>query len=367
MFLTLLKKDTRLVMSNPVLISLFTVLPLLIILIFGFSMKKFANADFGTFDDLVILYCEDGATDDIRAQFNDVSAQIAEKTGAEFKRTDSYDEAVKLTEKSEAAGVIVLKSDGFEYFRSTFNEPYGGDIVRSLFVQLTSDGNGSSPAAASIDMGVKRTNAEVYYTFVGMIFSIMFMGSLVSSTYGRDIAANTLSRMSLSKAGNLMVLGSKLVCGLIFGIIQMLIALPIATAIFDIEWKHNTLLILAVFCTVLIFSLAIGSAVGIFIKNETLSYRTFCYIVLFSSYLGGAVTPVYLLKRIPVIRYLIKLSPVYWANESVISLYNGTVDERTTNCITALLILSVLLISVNIITLGKPKLFRKAVKEGTKE
>lgn len=348
MFWSLLKKDIKLVLSNPVLVSLFTVLPLIIILIFGFSMKKFTKADFGTFDGCTILYYNESASNKINSIFSETSKKITEMTGAVFEETDSYDEAVKKVERSEAAGVITLNTDGFDYFRSTFNESYGGDIVRSLFVQLTSFPFDEKVYVKNMDLGVSRTESEVYYTFVGMIFAIMFMGSFVSSAYGRDMSANTLQRMRLSKAGNIMILLSKLLCGFIFGIIQMMIALPIATAIFDIKWKKNILLILLVFCTVLVFTLSVGSVVGIFIKNETLSYRTFCQIVLFSSYLGGAITPVYLLKRIPIIKFLVRLSPVYWANESIISLYNGTVDKRTSNCIIALLVLSAILLAVNI-------------------
>lgn len=350
MFLSLLKKDIRLVLSNPVLISLFTVLPLIIIFIFGFSMKKYTNADFGTFDDCSVLYVDKGADDNIKNKFAEVSEKISGATGADFKEIDDYDKAVEMVESSEAVGVITLNTDGFEYFRSTFNEPYGGDIIRSLFVQLTSADSDEKVYVQKTDLNISKTGAEVYYTFVGMIFAIMFMGSFVSSTYGRDISTNTLKRMRISKAGNILVLLSKVLCGFIFGIVQMAIALPIATAVFDIEWNENSLLILTVLCAVLVFSLALGSVIGIFVKNETLSYRTFCQIVLLSSYLGGGITPAYLLKRIPVINVLIKLSPVYWANESIISLYNGTVDEKTKNCLIALLVLSVVLFAINIIS-----------------
>lgn len=335
-------------MSNPVLISLFTALPLIIIFIFGFSIKQFLAADFGTFDDCKVYYYNDDASEEMLDSFFDVSQKITEATGAEFTETSDPNEAAKKVDKSEAVGVITISENGFDYYRSTFNEPYGGDIVRSLFVQLVSSDKNEPLSTQHIDLGVERTGAEVYYTFVGMIFAIMFMGSLVSSSYSRDNAANTLERMSISKAGHLTVLLSKLVCGLIFGIVQMAIALPIATIVFDIEWNENAPLILAVLGAVLVFSLSMGSVVGIFIENETLSYRSFCMIVLFSSYLGGAVTPVGLLKRIPVVKQLINVSPVYWANRSIISLYNGTVDDKTSKCLTALLAFSALMILVNI-------------------
>lgn len=347
MFFALLKKDFRLVLSNPVLLSIVTLLPLLIILIFGLSMRSYMDGNFGTFDDCKVLYYEAEPTPEILETFDQVSAQIAEKTGAVFEQTDDYTEAQKQVERSEAVAVIKLEADGFDYFRSTFNEPYGGDIIRSLFTQLTNTPTDSPNFVQSIQLDVKKTNSDVYYTFIGMVFAIMFMGSFVSNSYGKDFSSQTLDRMYLSRAGKLPILGSKLLCGFLCGILQMAIALPIATAIFDIDWSNNAFLILLVFTAILVFSLAVGSVVGVIIKNETLSYLTFCEIVLFSSYLGGAVTPVYLLKKIPVVKHLIKLSPVYWANESITKLYNGTVDHTTRNCLLTLLLLSIVLLCVN--------------------
>ena len=67
------------------------------------------------------------------------------------------------------------------------------------------------------------------------------------------------------------------------------------------------------------------------------------------SYLGGAITPVYMLERIPVLKWIIRISPVYWTNQSITKLYNGIVDSTTTKCIAMLLILSVVCLAVHFI------------------
>ena len=172
MFFALLKKDFRLVLSNPVLLSIVTLLPLLIILIFGLSMRSYMDGNFGTFDDCKVLYYEAEPTPEILETFDQVSAQIAEKTGAVFEQTDDYTEAQKQVERSEAVAVIKLEADGFDYFRSTFNEPYGGDIIRSLFTQLTNTPTDSPNFVQSIQLDVKKTNSDVYYTFIGMVFAL---------------------------------------------------------------------------------------------------------------------------------------------------------------------------------------------------
>lgn len=108
MFLSLLKKDIRLVLSNPVLISLFTALPLVIILMFVFSIKQFLAADFGTFDNCKVYYYNDDACEEMLYRFFDVTQKITEATGAEFTETSDQIEAVKKVDKSEAVGVITI-------------------------------------------------------------------------------------------------------------------------------------------------------------------------------------------------------------------------------------------------------------------
>lgn len=190
-------------------------------------MRSYMDGNFGTFDDCKVLYYEAEPTLEILETFDQVSAQIAEKTGAVFEQTDDYTEAQKQVERSEAVAVIKLEADGFDYFRSTFNEPYGGDIIRSLFTQLTNTPTDSPNFVQSIQLDVKKTNSDVYYTFIGMVFAIMFMGSFVSNSYGKDFSSQTLDRMYLSRAGKLPILGSKLLCGFLCGILQMAIALPL--------------------------------------------------------------------------------------------------------------------------------------------
>ncbi len=40
-----------------------------------------------------------------------------------FEQVSDYEEACRLVESSNAYGVITIKNDGYEYFRSSFNEP----------------------------------------------------------------------------------------------------------------------------------------------------------------------------------------------------------------------------------------------------
>lgn len=349
MFSALFKKDFKLILKSPLCVVMVIVIPLLIILIFGFTMKNYMNCDFGTFDNSKVLYYIDNASSEAVEKFTDASEKISEKTGAEFKEISDYDSAKESVNKSEAVGVIKISGDLFDYYRSPYNETYGGKIIRSLFIEITNGTNTEEIAVKQTVLNIKKTSSYVYYTLMGMALSILFIGTLIASSYGNDFESGTLKRFYISKVNTLNMWLSKSCCVLILGFVQIAFGMAISTLIFKIDWPSETPFIMMLFLALLIFAISFGSVLGIFIKNATMSYTSYCLIVMLLSYLGGAITPVYMLERIPLLKWIIKISPVYWANQSVTKLYNGIVDDTTTKCILVLMVLSVLFIAINII------------------
>ena len=353
MFGGLFKKDFKLMLKSSSTIVMVVVIPLLIILIFGFTMKNYMNCNFGTFDDSKVLYFTDNASVEMMDKFADISAKIGEKTGAEFEEVTDYDKPKKSVNKSDAVGLVKISGDSFDYYRSPYNETYGGKIIRSLFTEIadgsltSSEGNGIAVVQTVLD--VKSPSSYVYYTLIGMVLSILFIGTLMASSYGKDYESGTLKRFYISKTNTVNMWLSKTVCVIIFGIVQIAFGMAISTIIFKIKWPDETGRILLVFLSVLVFAISFGSVIGIFIKNVTMSYTSYCVIVMIFSYLGGAITPVYMLERIPVLKWIIRISPVYWTNQSITKLYNGIVDSTTTKCIAMLLILSVVCLAVHFI------------------
>lgn len=349
MFFSILKKDFKLALSNPLHIMIVVLIPLLVIVLFGFTMKDYMSGDFGTLDDAKLLYVSENATEEMLEQFSAISEVMNEKLGVEFEETSNYDKACDDVEESKAYGVIKITSVGFDYFRSDFNETYGGDIVRSLFTELSENKSTGDVSIQNVELDVKKVKSGVYYTFAGLAISILFLGVIMSNSLCRDHDAGTFSRIKMSKTGVPMMILSKFICGLTLGIIQIAIALGVATFIYGINWEHNFAMILFVHLVIMIFSLCFGLMIGMLIPNATTSFATISFCVMIANYLGGSVTPIYLLEKIPVLKYVIKISPVYWTNQSLTNLYNDISDSKTRNCIIVLLALSVLFIAVAMI------------------
>ncbi len=349
MFFWILKKDLKLALSNKLHIGIVAIYPIIIIMVFGFTMRNYMNNNFGTFDNAKVFYYYDSATENMTEKFTDISEVLNEKLGVEFEEVTDYEKACSDVEKSKAYSVITIGSDQFSYFRSDFNETYGGDIVRSLFIELAENEDYSEVQIQEVPLNIKKVNADVYYTFAGLAIAILFISVIMANSFGRDHSAGTLDRIIMSKAGTSVIVLSKFVCGFILGILQIIIALGISTFIFKIKWENNFGMILLVLIVMQIFSLCFGLMTGSMIKNETTAFELCCYFVMLANYLGGSITPVYLLEKIPVLKYIIKISPVYWTNQSLANLYNGINDSKTRNCILILLGLSLVFITVTLI------------------
>lgn len=341
MFSSIFKKDLKIALKNPLHVGTIFIFPIIIICIFSLTMKHYMNNEFGTFDNAKVFYYTEEPSDEIMERFAAYSAKIKEATGTEFVEVNDYGKARKDVEKSEAYAVIKIKNDSFDYYRSPYNEPYGGDIIRSLFTELSDNEAESSINVVNIDIPKKKVNAEVYYTFAGLAIALLFLGMVITNSFGTDHNAGTLKRIMMSKTGAFYVLGSKFFCGLLFGVIQTAIALGFSTFIFKIKWDNYLGLIILVHFAMLMFSIGLSLMVGSLLKNTVSSFEAICYITMFSNYLGGSITPIYLLEKIPVMKYVIRISPIYWTNQSLSSLYNGVCDSKTTGCLIVLFSLAI--------------------------
>lgn len=362
MLISMLIKDLKLIFRNKSNVAFIVFIPVLLILVLGFTMKDYMSNDFNTFENGIVLYVNDGASDDMMKKFDEISSQITEKTGVEFKKADNFSDAKKDVEASKAFGAVNITENKFDYFRSSFNEKEGGEIVRSLFTELSQNNQKNSVPVMNTVLDIKRPESSVYYTFTGLSLAILFMGAVIAGSYSKDRSADVFNRISLSTAGRKIMILSKLCSGIICGAIQILLALVVSTLVFDIKWEHNLGLIILVYFVLVIFSSSLGSLVGVISKNNAVSMSIVEVVAMLSGYLGGSITPVYLLESMPVIKYLVKVSPVYWTSQSLSNLYNDIVDEKTYKCIAVLIGLSAVLLLLTAVMSIKTGEGKKIVK-----
>ena len=335
-------------------------LPILLISIFSFALGDYIKGDYGTFKNGQVFYLHDGTTDQMNSRFDAISKKITEQTGVSFTEVTDAEQAKKDVESSKAYGLITIGSESFSYFRSSFNEPQGGQLVRTLFTELARDGVTSVETTSGNALSIKRTviegshlDSKVYYTFAALTFSILFMGVLVGHSVFDEKELGTLTRIRMSKAGVRIVVVVKILTGILCGAGQILSAFVFSNLVLKVDWGDKLPLILLVLLCLVTLSSTFGAVVGSFAPNKSMCQSTVMMTTMLCGYLGGAITPLYLLENMPILGYIVKISPLYWTNQSMTYLYNGVVNSKFGITISVLLGLTALLLIVYAIFTAK--------------
>ena len=151
---------------------------------------------------------------------------------------------------------------------------------------------------------------------------------------------------------------SKVLTGVLCGMVMIGASYLYSRTVLKVDWGNKTAYILLILLCLVIFSATFGCVVGMIGKNKTICQSMVMMFAMLCGYLGGSITPLYLLENVPVLNWIIKLSPLYYVNRSVTSLYNGIIDEKMTYSILVLCGLTIALVIAGI-SAGK-KVTKKA-------
>lgn len=372
MFISLLKKDFKLFLLNKTNVAIMLGIPILLILMFGFTLENYMSGDYGTFDDGKVFYYNDDASQGALEKCDYIAGEIEASTGVAFEEITDYEKARKAVEEREAFAVIRILGDDFDYYRSPYNETEGGNIVRSLFTELAGSYNQIQDVTqqnyiAEVVLDVKKPDSKPYYTFAGLGLAILLSAYLCSGLFNKEYQLRTGDRISMTPAGVTPMILSKLVIAVFGGVIQTAVSFMVATVVFDIKWEHNFGLILLVFFVLSIFSASIGAFTGVIVDNLATAQLLASLVAMLSGYLGGAITSVYLMEKTFLVKYLVKISPLYWTNKCLSNLYNDIVDDTTRNCLLVITALSVILIVLSVVVSNRKYKGKTTVRHTNKE
>lgn len=328
MFGLLLKKELRVFFTKKGNLIFMVLMPILLISLFSFALGDYIKADYKTFENGKALYYEENAPAEMMDRFSSITDRISASTGVVFEQTGDYKKAQEAVESSKVYGVIMITSNGFDYFRSTFNEPEGGRLVRTLFVQLSNAAALQTVSIQKVNLNTKQLDSKIYYTFSALAFSIMFMGLLVAHSVYDEKELSTIERIRLSKAGIGGMMTSKILTGICCGIGQVIVVFLFSNLILGVDWGNRLPWIGFVFILLILFSAVFGSVIGMLSKNKAMCQSIVMMFAMLCGYLGGSITPLYLLENMPVLSTIIRLSPLYWTNQALTSLHNGIVNEK---------------------------------------
>lgn len=333
MLLYILKKEFTSFFTNKGTLAVMFTLPLLLLLIFGFALGDYVKADYKTFENGVIFYLIDREDSAMLGEFYEIAEKITIATEVSFIEVEDEALAQKQIEESQAFGLITINEEGFSYFRSTFNEPQGGEMLRNLFVQLANQASvtSSETMVEKVLLDSPQIDSLGYYSFSSLAFSILFMGLLVGFSLQNEKTYGTIERIKLSKAGIPSVFMVKLSLGILCGLGQILTVYLFSTFVLKVNWGSFTGLIFLLFLLLSLYSAVFGGVMGFISKDKASCQNTVLMLTMLSGYFGGAISPLYLLENTSIMNIFIHCSPLYWFNTASISLQNEILDHSTRN------------------------------------
>lgn len=306
------------------------VLPFLFILLMSTALKDYVANDFDTFDNGAVFYYLDRPTEQSMAHLHRFQEVLAEAAQVKLEEVGDYDEGKRKVEQSEAFGIIKIHESSFSYYRSPFNEPEGGRIVRSLFEATIGKAIPSGDAGISTQVIARpKMDSNAYFTLTGLAFFMMFISLMISNSVIDERRFGTIERIKLSQLGLNAMLISKAALGVCIGLLQAVTVYALSSSVLGVNWGSMTGWMFLVLTGMSIACSVFGAVVGMIAKSKAVANSVVLMSVMLSAYLGGAFSPVYLLENMNVVNYMIQISPLYWAGKSLGSLHAGMLDRNS--------------------------------------
>ena len=338
----LIKKEIKQFFENKIYVMTMFIFPLIIIMIMGTTLDGHMSMDNNIFRDKIIYYRISNSDDKELKFFYNFMVEFEKETNVNFIQADKIEVAIKKVNNNKAISFIELNGDSYKYFRNENKESSESKIFRNIFEQSYKKytllecvgrnnpnelekiiNNQISISLISDNIQQEQVNSFTYYTFTQLTLIILYISIITYLSIYQDKNSYRISNFKNLKSNDMNKLISKLILGLVIGILQILMIYFISTKLLHANWGKDLLTVFIVLISFIIFS----SILGISIFNIFSNYKTAIImsniLIVVMGFLGGAYAPIYLLESSNVTSFLSKLSPTYWINISLLSLSNG--------------------------------------------
>ncbi len=337
----LIKKEIIQFFRNKSDVIVMFLFPVIFIVVMGKSLDGLMREDKNIFKDKTIYYRVDSyiENDDKIQQFYDFMMYFQKSTNAKFIEMKDYNLATDGVNKNKAICFIDIKDNTINYFRNENKECTQSKILRNLyeqyarkytFLRQTYKSNPQQMQKAMSyqinilldEQGINKNeiDAYTYYTFAQLTLIILYISRITAISMYREKFLNTMTRMKVSSVNKFNIILSKVVLGIVIGVIQTMIVYFISTKFLDVEWGKNTGYIFMVLISFIIFSAVFGIFMSMIFSDEKSCYIANNILIIIMSFLGGAFVPMSLIKSIPITSFLAEIIPSYKTNISLLSL-----------------------------------------------
>ena len=338
----LVKKELMHFFKNKMDIVTMVIFPIVLILVMGTSLKGIMNVDTNIFKDEVVYYSIDCKNNTYIKNFEIIKSNLEKNYNIKFKLIEDIITAKENVNLEKSLAYISINNNGYEFYRNENGENTSQKIFRNMFeqflhknslVETISENNINIVNYKSINEQVIKLKEEnfnsngvdsyTYYTFAELVLIILYISSITSISLYKEKYLNTMSRMRICNISYLSILTSKVVLGIIIGIIQISVVFIVSRFMLNVNWGNNLGSIFLVLICLIIFSSILGVVTSVIFKDHKTSTSVCNILIIIMGLLGGSYMPISLITSSPITNLVAKISPTYWANISILSLSYG--------------------------------------------
>ena len=240
--ISLIRKEILHFFRNKYNVATMFIFPIVLIVVMGFSLNGLMNVDHNIFENAKVYY----KVNDINYQnkylqvFESFKDNCEKIMKVEFEEIKLDSEAKTNVNKYNALAFINIYEDKYDFYRNEKKESTAQKIFRSVFNQyleryavidtvVNEDPNIMKELMEESSQVVKEEGilssgitSFTYYTFAELVLIILYISQITSvSTYNESFE-NTLSRLRVSKVSSSNIIISKVILGVLIGIIQVI-------------------------------------------------------------------------------------------------------------------------------------------------
>lgn len=307
--------------------------PVILILLMSYAMSNLigtAKTESSSPNIKVLFLSDKDAPAQFIHKFSVFQEYAADNIDVLFVEADSFSDGCQEVDKNKAAALIKISADGYYYYRSPYNEPAEGSMLRTAFhTRMGSPENADIGSYIESKIVSQKTiNSYTYFTFAELGFIMIYLCLIVGQNVYFEKETKTFERIYISRAGTSKMLVSKIAMGATVGVIQIFLVYGISTFALQVDWGGLSVFLFFLYLLLAVFSSSLGAIAGLFMKKKTSLNDTLLMSSIFIGFLGGGLTPLSFLDTIKAVSMLCKLSPLYWVTNSAIILSGGIFDDK---------------------------------------
>lgn len=342
--LTLIKKEVKQFFRSKSDVIIMLIFPVILVFVMGKSLNGLMSMDKNIFNNKIIYYRVNAPINNEKnlQLFYDFMIHFEKSTNVKFIENNKYKDVTNEVNNNNAICFIDIYDNGINYFRNEKRESTESKIFRNLYEQYMKKYDFLQSIYKSNPQQIKNAleyeikillknegidqeevNSFTYYTFAELTLIILYISTITSISMYKEKSLHTMTRLKVSNANKINILLSKIILGLIVGILQIAIVYTISTKFFKINWGGNLLYIFIVLISLVIFSSVLGIFMSIVFPDQKTAYTANNILIIIMGFLGGSYVPICLVKSSRITSFLSEIMPSYWANISLLSLsYN---------------------------------------------